>query len=87
MNTLIVVSTSFSALATIGIFIFTLINYRMYQKIKKENKEQQQRFNDLFEGIIIATLLSGPSSYGAYRECKNRFFKEYKGKTKIFKEL
>ncbi len=86
MTILVGISTLITALATIGICIFTWLNYCLYKEIKKNSEEQQQRFNDLFEGIIIATLLSGPSSYGAFNDCKKQFLNQYKGKSKIFTE-
>ena len=86
MNAILVLSTLVTAMATVGICVFTRQTYRLYNTLHEKQKEQDRRFNDLFEGIIIATLLSGPSSYGAYRDCKKQFLQEYKGATQIFKE-
>ena len=93
MGIVISVSAVVSALATVGIFLFTRLNFMIYKELQKKQgeqqqkfEEQQQRFNDLFEGIVIATLLSGPSSTGDYKGCKEKFLQEYKGKTQIFKE-
>lgn len=86
MNTLVAVGTIVTAAATVGIFLFTRETFRLYQILQQRQEDQAQRFNDLFEGIVIATLLSGPSSYGAYKDCKKQFLQEYSGKTEIFKE-
>lgn len=86
MTIVVAIGSLVTAAATVGIFLFTRKTYDLYQMLHKNQKEQEQRFNDLFEGIVIATLLSGPSSYGAYKDCKKQFLQEYKGKTGIFKE-
>ena len=49
-------------------------------------EEFRRTLRDLYEAIVIATLLSGPSSYGSYDTCRNTFESEYKGDIKIFKE-
>jgi hypothetical protein len=85
MNTAIVASATISAVATVVICFVTCLNYRMYQKIQAKHDEEQQRFGDLMEAMVIATLLSGPSGYGDYSNCKKNFSGEYKGETKIFK--
>lgn len=86
LNILVALGTLVTAAATVGIFLFTLQTYKLYETMQTKQAEQDQRFNDLFEGIVIATLLSGPSSYGAYKDCKKQFLQEYKGKTAVFKE-
>jgi membrane protein insertase Oxa1/YidC/SpoIIIJ len=84
MNWIVALSTAATALATVGMAVFTWLNYRMYREMQRKQAEQQQRFNDLFEGIVIATLLSGPTAYGDYDKLKKTFLKEYKGTTTIF---
>ncbi len=78
MSIVIGISAAVSAFATFVIGILTWRNYIMY-------KEQQQKFNDLLEGIVIATLLSNPNK-GVWEDSKTSFLREYKGKTQIFKE-
>ena len=85
MNTAIVASATISAVATVVICFVTCLNYRMYQKIQAKHDEEQQRFGDLMEAMVIATLLSGPSVVGPYATNKDTFLKQYKGETKIFK--
>ena len=85
MDALLGWSTLVMALATVGIFLFTWLNYRMYVRMKEGNEEQQRRFNDLLEAIVIATILSGPSSWGQFTEAKTKFLREYKGHTQVFK--
>ena len=62
-----------------------MFDYRMYQKIQAKHDEEQQRFGDLMEAMVIATLLSAPSVVGPYATNKDTFLKQYKGQTQIFK--
>ncbi|RLD18703.1 MAG: hypothetical protein DRI36_00765 [Caldiserica bacterium] len=73
----IVVSSIVSAIATLAIAIFTYLNFRKDKKFKQELK-------DLYQAIVIATILSGPTSYGEFEKAKNVFKEVYKGKTDIF---
>lgn len=86
MNAILVPSSFVAAGATVRMLIFTWLNYRMYREIEARNDQQQQHFEDLLQAVVIATLLSGPSSYGAYADCKKTFQKEYKGTTPVFRE-
>ena len=88
MNTVIVVSTAVSAFATIGIFLVAWLNIRMYKTLQEKHGEEQERFQDLLEAMVIATLLTGPGHRtGNYFENGKRYFRNsYKGKTLIFKE-
>lgn len=81
----IIVSTCISAIATTVIAYFTYQNYKMYKVLQNKDEEYKKQTRDLYQAIVISTLLSGPSSYGAYRECKEVFKKEYVGETPIFK--
>jgi hypothetical protein len=86
MNWVTLVSMFVEAVAMVVIAVFTWLNYKMYVKLQEREEQQQQRFQDLLEGNIIATLISGPSSTGEYKgEAKKLFLEEYKGKTEIFK--
>jgi len=83
---MIIVFTLISAIATAFIAYFTWQNYKMYKILREKDEEYKRQTRDLYQAIVISTLLSGPSSYGAYRECKETFKKEYAGGTKIFKD-
>ena len=86
MDKLTVISICITAFATAGILVYARFNYKLYEKINQKNEAQHQRFADLFEGYIIATILSGPSSTGHFDTAKTKFLDEYKGKTIIFKK-
>ncbi len=81
----IVISSLISAIATCIIAYFTWQNYKMYQILKGKDEEYKNQTSDLYQEIVIATLLSGPTSYGDYPRCKDKFKGEYAGKTEIFK--
>lgn len=83
---MVIVSTLISAIATVVIAYFTYQNYKMYKILQNKDKQYKKQTRDLYQAIVISTLLSGPSSHGGYRECKEVFKKEYAGETKIFKD-
>jgi len=83
---LLVIEPLLLALATIGIFWFTRLTYNLYRDMQKKQQEQEEKFNDLLEALVIATILSGPSSTGAFGNAKTTFLQEYKGNTKIFSQ-
>lgn len=82
---MIIAFTLISAIATAVIAYFTWQNYKMYQAIQDKDEEYKKQTSDLYQAIVVATLLSGPSSYGAFNQCKDAFKATYSGKTKIFK--
>jgi len=59
---------------------------RHEQEVQEASERHQQELSDLYQAIVIATLLSGPSPKGQYRETKAIFEGEYTGKVQIFKE-
>jgi len=73
-----------SALSTVVIAIFTGLNFFFNRAILKKDEEFKQQVKDLYQAIVIATILSGPTSYGQFDEAKKVFEKLYKGKIKIF---
>ncbi|MFH1310470.1 MAG: hypothetical protein ABIH85_07335 [Candidatus Omnitrophota bacterium] len=82
---MIIVSAVISAIATIVIAYFTWQTHKMYLKIQEKDEEHKEQTRDLYQAIVVATLLSGPSSYGAFNQCKDAFNATYSGKTEIFK--
>ena len=72
------------AVGTAVIALYTICNYKLYKAIQKKNEESRIQTSDLYQAIVIATLLSGPSSYGQMPAAIEEFKKHYKGKTKIF---
>ena len=79
-------------IATIIIAIYAWRSHKLAEQIKHanelretEDKEFRQRISDLYQAIVISTLLSAPSGYGAIGEAIDAFRSYYKGKTLIFK--
>jgi len=83
-----VISTCVASVATLGILIFTRLTYKLYRSMQQKQEEQEHRFNDLLEAIVIATLLTGPghNTSNYFENGKRYFMQAYKGKTNIFKE-
>lgn len=75
-----------SAIATVAIAYFTYQNYNMYKIIQNRDEGYKKQTRELYQAIVISTLLSGPSSYGSYSQCKDIFKKEYRGETTIFRD-
>lgn len=84
MDIISIIAIGISAIATVVIAACAVINYKMYLNIQEKNEEYRERTQDLYQAIVVATLLSGPSSYGSFEDCKEFFKKHYSGKTKIF---
>ena len=74
------ISTFFMAAATIVIAISAYMSYR-------RDKKFQQQLSDLYQGIVVATVLSGPTNTLQTVNARIAEFKNnYKGKTEIFPE-
>ncbi len=87
------VSTIVMAIATACLALFAYQSNRLAKEIKRtndlrvaEDKEFRQQVSDLYQAIVISTLISGPSSYGAFGQAKDVFKSQYRGKTPIFKD-
>ena len=53
-------------------------------EIRESTEQHQQEIKDLYQAIVVSTLISGPSSTGRLERAIKAFEKHYKGKTKIF---
>lgn len=73
-----------TSIATVIIAWYAYCNYRLYKVIQEKDAEYKEQISDLYQAIVIATLLSGPSSYGGIEEAIKEFNRHYKGKTKVF---
>jgi len=86
-------SVGLSAIATCVIAIYSACSFNLSKELKKANEmktacdqEFRQQASDLYQAIVISTLLSGPSSSGRFVDVKDVFKAQYRGKTPIFKE-
>lgn len=70
-------------LAVITALATVVIAYSTRRTEKSQDKFQEQ-LSDLYQGIIIATLLSSNSSPQVLDDFIARFKQKYTGKTKIF---
>lgn len=97
MNNVIVIATIVSSLATAAIAWLSWSTLQLskviktrdenYQKqLAEKEDEHRKEIRDLYEAIVIATIISGPSSFGQFEDAKNAFMQTYKGTTRIFKD-
>ena len=89
-----IIATFASAIATIVIAFYALKTHELNIQMKgldaqraKQDQEHRQELRDLYEGIILATLLSGGCSEGVLKEAKAACKSQYTGKTPIFDKL
>jgi glucan phosphoethanolaminetransferase (alkaline phosphatase superfamily) len=72
--------------ATVAIAVFSYRTYQIYGSMKEIMSQNQTETKDLYQAIVIATLLtviSGPGKIGPAIEI---FKHHYRGKTQIFAE-
>lgn len=88
-----IISMGLTAVATCVIAFYSWRSFKLSEEIKRSNElkttsdqEFRQQVSDLYQAIVISTLISGPSSYGAFGPAKDVFKSQYRGKTPIFKE-
>lgn len=81
METIIVISSVITALATLAIAIATYWNYQIVSEMRKESERDQEKFDDLLEALVVATL----SSSAKPEVSKYDFEMNYTGKTPILK--
>lgn len=85
MTTVTVLAIIVSAVATGVIAVYTRKSYSLDSSLKERDDEFRQTLQDLYQAIVVATILSGPSSYGAFDDAKRTFQNHYAGTTPIFK--
>jgi undecaprenyl pyrophosphate phosphatase UppP len=78
---LIVISAAITAVATVFIARYARSSNMLSKEFQNLSKLHKQELSDLYQAIVIATLMTYP--HGGAIE---KFNKMYKGKTVIFKE-
>ncbi len=88
-----VVSTAMTALATVMIWVYARKSHQLAQALKqteearaRRDDEFREQLSDLYQAIVIATVLSGPSSFGQFHNSVEVFNQQYTGKTPIFRK-
>ena len=84
MSIVVGIATLISAIATLVIAFYAYSSIKLSKEIHNKSEQHQQELSDLYQAIVVATLLSGPSSVGAFASAKQIFSTTYKGKTPIF---
>ena len=59
-QTIVVLSMLLTALATIIIAIYAVVNYRLSSKFQSMNEAYRQQIRDHFEATVIANIVGGP---------------------------
>lgn len=80
---LIVIASIVSAVATVALALLAYSNLVLARSIRATTDQRDQEIKDLFQAMVIAQLL-GPHPNDPPSTAKQRFKKEYTGKTKIF---
>ncbi|MEK6563491.1 MAG: hypothetical protein AABZ65_00475 [Candidatus Omnitrophota bacterium] len=90
-NTMFMISSVITAIATTVIALFSWRSFCLSGEIKKATENQckkeedfKSQTKDLYQAIVISNILSGPSSYGALTQAIDAFKSQYKGTFKIF---
>jgi len=78
-----IIAAIVTSIATIIIAWYASCNYKLYKIIQEKNTEHKEQISDLYQAIVIATLLSGPTSTGGIEKAIQEFKSQYKGKTRI----
>ena len=83
-NIILLFSACVSSIATVVIAVYAIFSYRLSKKIEGDSSRFQQETKDLYQAIVIATILGEKWSVGDPSLAIKRFNELYKGKTKIF---
>lgn len=83
----------FSSIATCIIALYSWRSYELTKEMKRANdlKEKadqafKQQVKDLYQAIVVATIISTPNMVGQYSTVINTFKAHYKGNTPIFED-
>jgi type II secretory pathway pseudopilin PulG len=83
-----VIAIVVSAGATAFVAYYARATLKLTQQMEASARQHQEELSDLYQAIVIATLLTGPGhNTSNFFENGKRYFKSaYKGNTEIFKE-
>jgi hypothetical protein len=95
MNWITVISIFISTIATCFIAYYSKVSTNLAKEIKNQDKnyrenleslskQHQDQLSDLYQAIVIATLMGGSSNTGVVNDLIKTFSGYYNGKTKIF---
>lgn len=77
-------STIITTLATCVIAYFAWASHQVALAIQQQEKAHQKELTDLYEAIMIATVMGGQGNSGVVNTSIETFKKHYKGSTPIF---
>jgi len=73
-------------LAVCVIAYYAFESHRLANDLTEINEKHQQELRDLYQAIVIATILSGPSGTGAVDKAIKIFKQHYSGEAAIFQK-
>ncbi len=85
MTTIVIVASIINTIATVAIAIYASKAHTLTKKMKESQQQRDEEISDLYQAIVIATILSGPSG-PRIDDILSTFKKTYKGTTKIFSQ-
>jgi len=85
MDMLTFASILVTAIATCFIAHYSKVSSNLAKEIKNQEERHQSDLADLYQAIVIATLMGGASNPGSVRNLIRTFSEHYKGKIQIFK--
>ncbi len=62
-----------TSIATLVIAFYAYSSINLTKEIHNKSEQSQRELSDLYEAIVVATLLSGPSSVGGFASAKQIF--------------
>ena len=86
MSTIATWSIIVSAVASAVIAWHAIASHVLAKRIKSEADRREQEQRDLYQALIVATILSGAQSPTLFGQAKDVFEKHYSGVTRIFED-
>lgn len=83
METVSIIATTVSSVATVVIAVYAVVTHRLTKAIHDAAGRSQEQFSDLLQAIVVSNMTAG--SGGAVSIAIKNFNNHYKGKTEIFK--
>lgn len=86
MEWIVICATAVSAVSTAVIGYFAYVSFKLQNAVNLKADQHRQELADLYQAIVIATILSGISgtNTGEIKKQMNNFNEHYSGNTIIF---
>ncbi len=84
--TITVFVTAVTAIATAVIAIYAWQTHKLTKEMQKRDEEHKQKTQDLYQAIVVATILSVDRAEGSTEKIINKFNEFYSGEAQIFRK-